>query len=102
MLSGSAIMAVLRSCCGVRCGWGWAMPGVDTAMNTLTVPIWAAGAASAVLVVALMAAFGKLGTAALGAAFFRVAVIVIAVGAGYLYLERSTVQNRLDARRSLD
>jgi hypothetical protein len=81
---------------------GMAMPGVDTAMNTLTVPIWAAGAASAVLVVALMAAFGKLGTATMVAAFFRVAVVVIAVAAGYLYLERSAVQNRLDARRSLD
>ena len=78
------------------------MPGVDTAMNTLTVPIWAAGAASAVLVVAMMAAVGKLGAVTTVATLFRVAVVVIAVAAGYMYLERSTVQNRVDERRSLD
>ena len=39
------------------------MPGVDVATGTLTVPIWMAGAVSAVFVVAIVLAIGKAGAA---------------------------------------
>jgi hypothetical protein len=45
---------------------GLEMPGMDAAMGTLTVPIWAAGAASALFVVAVILAIGKAGAAAGG------------------------------------
>src|ERR1700674_2675719 len=78
------------------------MPGMDAAMGTLTLPIWAAGAASAIFVVAVILGIGKAGAAAAIATMFRVAVVVIAVSAGYMYLQRSSLEDRMADRRSLD
>jgi hypothetical protein len=78
------------------------MPGVDTAMGTFTVPIWVAGAASAVFVVALIVAFGKAGTVALTTTLLRAALVLIAVFGVYIYLQRSALQHRIDERRMLD
>jgi hypothetical protein len=81
---------------------GWEMPDVDTAMGTLTVPIWAAGAVSAVFVVAIVLAMGKAGAVTAIATLFRVAVVLIGVSAGWIYLQRSSLQDRTVERRSLD
>jgi len=78
------------------------MPGVDTAMGTLTVPIWAAGAASAIFVVAMVLAFSKAGAATLINTMFRIAIVAIAVYAGWFYLQRSTQQDHVAERRALD
>ena len=78
------------------------MPGVDTAMGTLTVPIWAAGAASAIFVVAIVLAFSKAGATALINTMFRIAIVAIAVYAGWFYLQRSTQQDHVAERRALE
>jgi hypothetical protein len=88
---------------------GLEMPGMDATMGTLTVPIWAAGAASALFVVAVILAIGKAGATAAIATLFRVAVVAIAVSAGYIYMQRSSLEDqrssledRMAERRSLD
>ncbi len=78
------------------------MPGVDVAMGTIMVPIWAAGAASAVFVVALVLAIGRAGGAALIGALFRLALVVLCVYAGWIYLQRLAEQDRVAERRALD
>ena len=79
------------------------MPGgIDTAAGTLTIPIWAAGAVCAVFVVALVVAVGRVGATAFIATLFRVAVVLVAVVAGYFYLQNRSEQERTAARRSLD
>jgi uncharacterized membrane protein YciS (DUF1049 family) len=79
------------------------MPGgIDTAMGTLTMPIWAAGAVCAVFVVALIVAVGRVGATAFIATMFRIAIVLVAVVAGYFYLQNRSDQERAAARRSLD
>jgi len=78
------------------------MPGFNAAMGTLTIPIWAAGAASAVFLVAVVLAVGRAGATALINTLFRIAVVAIAVYAGWVYLQRSTQQEHVAERRSLD
>ena len=78
------------------------MPGFDVAVGTLTIPIWAAGAASAVFVVAIVLAIGKAGAASVISALFRVAIILVAVYAGWAYMQRSTQEDQAAERRSLD
>jgi hypothetical protein len=78
------------------------MPGVDTAMGTLTIPIWAAGAISAVFVVAMVLAFSRAGATALINTIFRVAVVAIVVFAGWFYLQRSSQEEHVAERRALD
>jgi hypothetical protein len=78
------------------------MPGVDTAMGTLTVPIWAAGGLSAIFVVAIVLAVNRAGAATLIGTMFRVAIVGVAVLAGYIYLQRSARQEHIAERRSLD
>jgi hypothetical protein len=78
------------------------MPGVDAATGTVMVPIWAAGAASAVFVVAIVLAMSRAGGTALINTMFRVAIVAIAVYGGWLYLQRSAQQEHVAERRSLD
>jgi len=79
------------------------MPGgIDTATGMLTIPIWAAGVACAVFLVALVVAIGRVGATAFIATLFRVAVVLVAVIAGYFYLQNRSEQEHTAARRSLD
>jgi hypothetical protein len=86
------------------------MPGgIDTAMGTLTVPIWAAGAVCAMFVVAIGLAIGRAGAVAFIATLFRVAVVLIAAYAGFVYMQNQSaqekarvVQERAADRRALD
>ena len=78
------------------------MPGMNAPMGILTVPIWVAGAASAVFLVSIVLAIGKAGAAALIASLFRVAIVALGVYAGWVYLQRAALQDQAAERRSLD
>jgi hypothetical protein len=73
------------------------MPGGDAAAGTLAVPIWLAGAAAAVFVVAILLAVKRAGGVALITSLFRVGLIAAAVLGAWLY-----VQQRGSERRALD
>jgi hypothetical protein len=76
---------------------GQVMPGGDAAAGTLAVPIWLAGAAAAVFVVAILLAVKRAGGVALITSLFRVGLIAAAVLGAWLY-----VQQRGSERRALD
>jgi hypothetical protein len=75
---------------------------IDMMTGNLTVPIWAAGAASAVLFTAILLAVGRAGAAALIGTLFRVAIVVIAVSAGWFYVQRTEQQEHVTERRLFD
>jgi hypothetical protein len=82
------------------------MPGVDAAAGTLAVPIWLAGAAAAVLVVAVLLAVKRAGGVALITSLFYVGLIAaVVVGLG-LYVQQRDVAakgpNPGGERRALD
>jgi hypothetical protein len=71
---------------------------VDAAAGTLTLPIWAAGAVSAVFLTLVVLAIGRAGVTASINVLFRVALVAIAVSAGWLYFQR---MERLDQAAEL-
>jgi len=73
------------------------MLGGDAAAGTLAVPIWLAGAAAAVFVVAILLAVKRAGGVALITSLFRVGLIAAAVLGAWLY-----VQQRGSERRAFD
>src|SRR6266699_2408989 len=75
---------------------------VDAATGTLTIPIWAAGAASAVFLALAVLAIGRAGVVASINVLFRVAVVVIAVSAGWLYIQRMERQEQAAELRLLN
>jgi hypothetical protein len=81
------------------------MPGVDATAGTLAVPIWLAGAASAVLVVAVLLAVKRAGGVALIASLFRVGLIAAVVLGVWVYVQKGDVVAAKDPgseRRALD
>ena len=72
------------------------MPGVDAAAGTLAVPIWFAGAAAAVLLVAILLAVKRAGGVALIASLFRVGLIA-AIVLGVWLLRAATAARRFRA-----
>jgi hypothetical protein len=78
------------------------MPGIDAAAGTLTVPIWLAGAGSAVLLVAILVAVKRAGGVALVSSLFRVGVIAAFVLGAWLYVDRGGAKNADTDRRALD
>ena len=75
---------------------------VDAAAGTLTIPIWAAGAVSAVFLALVLLAIGRAGVAASMNVLFRVAIVAIAVSAGWLYFQRMERQEQAAEFRLLD
>src|SRR5215470_16468450 len=75
---------------------------VDAAAGTLTIPIWAAGALSAVFLALAVLAIGRAGVAASMNVLFRVAIVAVAVSAGWLYLQRMERQEHATELRLLD
>jgi len=75
---------------------------VNAAAGTLTLPIWAAGAASAVFLALVLLAIGRAGVAASINVLFRVAIVAIAVSAGWLYFQRMERQEQSAELRLLD
>jgi hypothetical protein len=78
------------------------MLGIDAVMGNLTVPMWVAGAASAVFLTAIVLAISRAGAAAFINTLLRVALVIIAVSAGWFYVQRTEQQERAAERRSLD
>ena len=78
------------------------MPGVDAAAGTLAVPIWLAGAAAAVFVVAVLLAVKRAGGVALITSLFRVGLIAAVVLGAWLYVQQRDVSERraLDDRKT--
>src|SRR5229473_8068711 len=75
---------------------------VDAAAGTLTIPIWAAGTVSAVFLALVVLAIGRAGVAASINVLFRVAIVAIAVSAGWLYIQRIERQEHAAELRLLD
>src|SRR5216684_3322769 len=75
---------------------------VDAAAGTLTIPIWAAGAVSAIFLALVVLAIGRAGVAASINLLFRVAIVAIAVSAGWLYIQRIERQEQAAELRLLD
>jgi hypothetical protein len=75
---------------------------VDAAAGTLTLPIWAAGAVSAVFLALVVLAIGRAGVVASTNVLFRVAIVAIAVSAGWLYFQRMERQEQAAELRQLD
>jgi hypothetical protein len=78
------------------------MPSVDTAMGTLTLPIWAAGAACAIFLVALVLAARRAGGAMLINSLFRASIVALVAYGGWVYLQRTASQDRATERRALE
>jgi hypothetical protein len=78
------------------------LPGIDLSSGTLTLPLWAAGIAVALLVTLLVIAILRAGMAEFGNLAFRAAVVAIAVVLGYTYVTRGGERDRADERRALD
>jgi hypothetical protein len=75
---------------------------VDAAMGTLTIPIWAAGAMSAIFLALAILAIGRAGVTAPIDVVFRVAIVAIVVSAGWVYIQRTERQEYAAEMRSLD
>jgi hypothetical protein len=75
---------------------------VDAATGTLTIPIWAAGAACAVILALVVLAIGRAGAVTSITALFRVSIVAVAISAGWLYIQRVERQEHAAERRSLD
>jgi hypothetical protein len=75
---------------------------IDAATGTLAIPIWAAGAASAVFLALAVLAIGRAGVATSINVLFRVTIAAIAVSAAWLYLQQMGRQERAAEIRSLD
>jgi hypothetical protein len=75
---------------------------VDAAAGTLTLPIWTAGAVSAVFLALVVLAVGRAGVTASINVLFRVAIVAIAVSAGWLYFQRMERQEQGAELRLLD
>ena len=75
---------------------------VDAAMGTLTIPIWAAGAVCAIFLALAILAIGRAGVTASIDVLFRVAIVAIAVSAGWVYIQRTERQEYAAEIRSLD
>jgi hypothetical protein len=81
---------------------GQVMPGGDAAAGTLAVPIWLAGAAAAVFVVAIFLAVKRAGGVALITSLFRVGLIAAAVLGAWLYLQqRGSERRAFDDRKAV-
>jgi len=78
------------------------LPGVDISSGTLTVPLWAAGVALALIIALIVIAVVRAGLTELGGFAFRIAVVAIAVVFGWTYFTRMNDHERADERRALD
>jgi len=78
------------------------LPGLDLSGGTLTLPLWAAGVAAALIIALFVIAVIRAGIGELGGFAFRIAVIVAIAVFGWTYLNRSGERDRADERRALD
>lgn len=83
--------------------WGHeALAGLEPVFGTLAIPIWAAGAAAALLVVLLTLAFARAGAGGIVGAGLRAALIVAGVAGAFLLFERASSRDIQAERRALE
>jgi hypothetical protein len=70
--------------------------------GNLTIPIWAAGAASALVLAAIMLAIGGAGAATVINTLLRVVIVAAAIPAAWFYMQRTEQQEHATQRRLLD
>jgi hypothetical protein len=75
---------------------------VDAATGTLTIPIWAAGAASAIFLALVVLAVGRAGPATSTTVLYRVSIFAAAIFAGWLYMQHTERQEQAAERRSFE
>jgi len=78
------------------------LPGLDLSGGTLTLPLWAAGVAAALIIALFVIAVIRAGIGELGGFAFRLAIILAIAVFGWTYLNRSGERDRADERRALD
>jgi hypothetical protein len=78
------------------------MLGIDTALGTMTAPIWVVGAAAAIFAIAILLAIRRAGAAAFFNVLFCVAIVVIAGSATWFYMDLTEKQEHTADRRLLD
>jgi hypothetical protein len=77
-------------------------PGLDLVAGTLTLPVWAAGAAVALFFITCIFALRRAGPSTVIGALARVAVVVIVAWAGWTFLQQTATRDRDAARQALD
>jgi hypothetical protein len=79
-----------------------AIPGLDVTAGTLTLPLWAAGAAAGLLLLLLLLALFRAGFAAAIGAMVRLAFLLLAAVIAWKYLPTLLDRDRSEERRALD
>jgi len=78
------------------------IPGLDLAAGTLTVPLWAGGAAAGLLVLLLLLALFRGGFATVLGTLVRLAFLLLAAAAAWVFFNRWVERDRIEAQRALD
>ncbi|HXW25236.1 MAG TPA: hypothetical protein VEK73_10845 [Xanthobacteraceae bacterium] len=78
------------------------IPGLDVAAGTLTVPLWAGGAAAGLLVLLLLLALFRGGFATVLGTLVRLAFLLLAAAAAWVFFNRWVERDRIEAQRALD
>jgi len=79
-----------------------AIPGLDVAAGTLTLPLWAAGATAGLLLLLLLLALFRGGFAAVIGSLVRIAFLLLAAVVAWKYLPALIDRDRIEERRALD
>src|SRR5260370_1235664 len=77
------------------------VPGLDVAAGTLTLPLWAAGAAVALLLLLLLLAAFRSGFGVVIASLSRIAPVVLAAAGARPFVHRLAGRGRADRRGAL-
>jgi hypothetical protein len=80
---------------------GW-IPGLDPVTGTLSLPLWAAGALTALFVVFCALAFGRAGREGIVGGVARIALVLVGVVVTWFFLEGTTRQDAAAERRALE
>ena len=109
-MSGRHPYAFARQSCA--CGWlvmsdplgGWipGVSGLDPLTGTLTLPLWAAGALTALFVVFCALALSRAGRDGIVGGVARIALVLVGAVLAWFFLEGTTKQDAAAERRALE
>ena len=80
---------------------GW-IPGLDPLTGTLTLPLWAAGAVTALFVVFCALALSRAGREGIVGGVARIALVLVGAVLAWFFLEGTTRQDAAAERRALE
>src|SRR5581483_3362850 len=83
-------------------GFELPIPGLDPVTGTFVLPLWAAGALSALFVVFCLLAFGRAGREGMIGAVGRISLVLIGAAVAWVALGRAAGTDVLAQRRALD